>query len=583
MAFTADERKYLEGVAAQLSAASRGLRGKIVTRAATMLQCSTDRVYRGLREAGFSSGRNRRQDAGTRCVALDEAKAVAAMMVESSRANGKRLLSASTALEIAQENGLVSAAATPGTFLRVMRENGLHPNQLSRATPHTTMRSLHPNHVWQFDVSVCVLYYLDKGGLAVMDEKRFYKNKPANVARVANLRVLRYVVTDHFTGAFYVHYFQAAGEDQETLFKFLMEAFAERSHPKDPFHGVPFMLVWDAGSANQAHLIRNLLDRLQVKHWAHEPGRPRAKGQVEKTHDLIEREFEGRLFMVNIQNIDELNAKAHAWMRVFNGDRDHTRTGRTRYGLWQTIRAEQLRLCPPRELCEQLLSTKPEARTVKGNLVVSYAVKGYGPANYSVAHVPGVRVGESVMVTVNPYRAPSIFVLGEDENGEEKVYECAPIERDAAGFPVDAPVFGERYAAKPDTDTDQHRKQMAKVVYGADTQQEVDKARARREPAFGGKVDPFSYLENKAVAHYMRRPGTALELPHAAQPELRPMTVVEALKRLRERFDRPLTKDESAEVRAAYPEGVPEEEFEQLAARMEGREEPEAVPSFSMM
>lgn len=60
---------------------------------------------------------------------------------------------------------------------------------------------------------MCVLYYLDRGGLAVMDKKEFYKNKPQNVKRIANERVLRYLVTDHYSGAFYLHYFLAAGED----------------------------------------------------------------------------------------------------------------------------------------------------------------------------------------------------------------------------------------------------------------------------------------------------------------------------------------------------------------------------------
>lgn len=580
MAFSDDERRYLESVAKQLKSATRGQRGEVIDRAAAFLRCSRDRVYRGLKEVGLDTGqRKRRSDAGKGRVTPEEARTVSTLMVESARANGKRLLSCKDALEIALENGLVETTASPGTYLRVMRQNGCHPDQINQSAPYTQMRSRHPNHVWQFDVSVCVLYYLDKGGLAVMDEKRFYKNKPKNVARVANQRVLRYVITDHYTGAFYVHYFEAAGEDQETLFEFLMKAFAKRPHEHDPFHGVPFMMVWDAGSANQSYMIRNLLDRLQVKHWAHEPGRPRAKGQVEKTHDLIERHFEGRLFMRNIQDIDELNDKAHIWMRSYNGRELHSRTRTTRYGLWQMIRSEQLRLCPPRELCEQLLSTKPETRQVKGSLVVSYAVKGYAPATYSVEHVPGIRVGESVNVCVNPYQAPNIFVLIEDQEGKEVAYECTALELNEAGFHIDAPVFGESYAAKPDTETDKHRKQMAKDAYEAETQHDVDKARARREPAFGGKVDPFTYLEGKAVATYMRRRGTELDIPHAVQPELKPLTIVEALKRLRIEYGLKLTPSDNAEVKRRYPAGVPEEELNQLAAWLKGETPPDSEPS----
>jgi hypothetical protein len=569
-AFTIDEQRYLDELASQLNQVSQGKKGELISRAAAFLQCSNDRIYRGLKEVGWTSGRRRRNNKGQSCVSHDEAQAVSNIIVESARANGKRLLSTETAIEIAVENGVIDSNASSSTYLRVMKENGCHPDQLTKPTPHSEIRSLHPNHVWQFDVSVCVLYYLDKGGMSVMDEKKFYKNKPENVARISNKRVLRYLVTDHNTGSFYVQYYQGSGENQEILFDFLMESFTKREHPQDPFHGVPFLMVWDAGSANQSYLIKNLLDRLTVKHWAHTPGQPRSKGQVEKTHDLIERDFEGRLFMMNIQNIDELNQKAHIWMRKKNGKDIHTRTKTTRYGLWQTIKQEQLRICPPREICEQLLRTKPEPRQVKGNLVVSYAVKGYEAQTYSVEHVPGIRVGETVDVCVNPYQAPNIFVITEDSEGNEILHECTPIERDAAGFPVDAPVFGESYQSKPDTNTDTQRKQMAKEAYEVETLEEVDKARAKHSPAFGGKVDPISYLEDQTVADYMKRRGTELELPQSISTELKPLSHIEALKWLRLKLERAVTKTESQRIREQYPDGIPEEHLEVLLSELSG-------------
>ena len=338
--FSADEIRHFDHVAAELRDAPRGKKGDIVSRTAQFLGCSKDRVYRGLKAVGWGSQRQSRQDRGNSRVSREEAAMVASIMRQSTRNSGKRLLSVEDALEIALANPVsgVKTQASPDTYARVMREHGLHPDQVARATPFTQMRSLYPNHVHQFDVSICVLYYLDKGGLAVMDEKRFYKNKPQNVAKVSNQRVLRYLITDHYSGAFYVEYFQAAGEDQETLFEFLMRAWPKRAHPHDPFHGVPEMMVWDAGSANQSHLIRNLLDQLQVDHWAHTPGQPRSKGQVERYHELIERGFEGRLSLMKIESLEALNSAAHTWMRRFSATKAHTRSGTTRYGLWQTIK-----------------------------------------------------------------------------------------------------------------------------------------------------------------------------------------------------------------------------------------------------
>ncbi|MFM2520608.1 integrase, partial [Escherichia coli] len=85
---------------------------------------------------------------------------------------------------------------------RALRNYGLHPEQLDAPAPHTEVASLHPNHVWQIDASLCTLYYLSNGhkGLQVMDSAKFYKNKPANLARIASDRVWSYEITDHASG-----------------------------------------------------------------------------------------------------------------------------------------------------------------------------------------------------------------------------------------------------------------------------------------------------------------------------------------------------------------------------------------------
>lgn len=509
---------YLRGLAARLNESPHGDRGRLVDEAAAYLGWSTARVYRALRGVGYRSGRKLREDRGDTRLDDEELRLIAGLMTESTRMNGKRLLSARDAIEILRANGKLSAEVSPTTALRVLRLRGMHPEQLARPTPHTPLASLHPNHVWQFDVSLCVLFYFAGGELGLMDKKTFYKNKPKNIERIADKRVWRYLVTDHYSGAFYFAYYQSAGENQENLFNFLMGAFFDRGHAQDPFHGVPFRLVWDAGSANQSYVIKNLLDQLGVQHYAHTPGNPRAKGQVEATHNIIECGFEGRLYIYRPQSIDDLNQKAHVWMRHYNGVREHSRHEHTRYGLWQTIRREQLRTPASRELCQALLHTKPEPRQVRGALVIGYAIKGYGANEYRVGHIPDIRVGENVLVCVNPYTAPNVNVIVADREGRERFYECAPVQKNLAGFAVDAPVIGERYAAAPDTATDVARKEMAKQAYGADTLEEAERRRNANAPAFAG-IDAVSYLEKQTHAYYLRRPGTDLDLPDRARPE----------------------------------------------------------------
>ncbi|MDR8262942.1 transposase, partial [Acinetobacter baumannii] len=132
-----------------------------------------------------------------------------------------------TALEMLIADGKaprVSAA----TVARVMKQNMCHPKQLATPSAHTQQKSLHPNHVWQVDASVCVLFYLPKGGMQVMDEKKFYKNKPANVKKIENDRVIRYVMTDHYSGSIYVEYVYGS-ESSENLIEIFLNAIQRRS------------------------------------------------------------------------------------------------------------------------------------------------------------------------------------------------------------------------------------------------------------------------------------------------------------------------------------------------------------------
>jgi len=144
--------------------------------------------------------------------------------------------------------------------------------------------------VWQVDASMCVIFYLPKQGLQIMPEGVFYKNKPLNIERVAQERVWRYVVTDHYSGTLYVRYVQTAGETSENLAETFLQAIQKREQ-NDPMHGVPNNLMMDLGSANTSHLFLNLLKNLGVTPLVHKPGNSRAKGQVEQAQQLVETQF----------------------------------------------------------------------------------------------------------------------------------------------------------------------------------------------------------------------------------------------------------------------------------------------------
>lgn len=563
-----DQMDYLRRFALRLRAAGHGERGPLVAEAMSWLGISKETLYKRLKTVGWSSGRKLRADKGDSRVSEKEVKAVAGILRASHRQTGKELTPVRDAIDIALANELLAERVAPETMLRLMRRYDCHPRQLARPEPHVNMRSLHPNHVWQLDASVCVLYYLRNGRVGVMDERKFNVRKPRDLARVSNKRVMRYACTDHTTGNVLCRYYNVAGEDQQTLFEFLMWAM----HRTDGhvMHGVPWMLVWDAGSANMSHAISALLTALMIRHWAHVPGNPRAKGQVEGVHNIIERKFEGLLTFARIDSVEQLNAEMDQWLRAFNGTAIHSRHKHTRDGLWQTIRQDQLRLCPPVELCKVLMHSKPVERTVKGNLTVQYTIKGQEPAVYSVEHVPNVRVGETVTLAVNPYHVPNIFIIGQADDGSTRYIECEPIATDHAGFFVTSPVFGESYASKPDTGVDTARKDLNEAAYGERDTLDAIAARNKGRLAFDGQIDPFKHIHAKAAAapsHILRR-GTEMDVPDPVHVELRPLTHVQALFELRARLGRKVEPAEAALVRELYPDGVPETDLDALAARI---------------
>lgn len=553
------EIDFLRDVVRELEQLGHGGRGPVIARAAEFLGISKQALYAKLKSVGWTSGRKLRSDKGDSAVSADQVLAVSAIMRSSRRQNGKTLLSVDDAVKIARANDVLCADVSPSTMLRLMRRHDCHPAQLARPEPHVQMRSLHPNHVWQLDASVCVLYRLRNGRVNVLDQRKFNERKPRDLAEIVNERVLRYAVTDHASGAVFARYYETAGEDQRTLFEFLMAAFNRREDGL--MYGVPMMLVWDAGSANTAHGIRNLLSALAVRHWTHVPGNPRAKGQVEVTHNIIERKFEGRLAFLRVESLQELNARLDTWLIDFNGNATHSRHGATRWAVWQTIRAEQLRLCPPLATCRDLMISRPQPRTVGGDLSVSFAYKGYTAGRYYVGDIDTVRAGEQVEVAVNPYRAPNIFVVLRDDDGSVRYHECMPIAEDRHGFAIDGPVVGERYSAAPDSAVDSARKEINALAFGERDTIAADNAKAKGRLAFDGAIDPFKDVQDRAaqVPAYIQRRGTELHVPNPAHVELKPLTHVEALFELRARLQRRLTPDEATLVEQRYPNGVPHE------------------------
>lgn len=552
---------YLRDVTSKLSAAKHGTKDQIIKIACEHLNISKPQLYRELEKVGFKSERKQRSDKGKSIISTEVAEQIGGMVHVATRANGKKTLPVTTALDILIADGKapkVSAA----TVARVMKQNLCHPKQLATPSAHHQQKSLHPNHVWQVDASVCVLFYLPRGGMQVMDEKKFYKNKPANLKKIENDRVIRYVITDHFSGSIYVKYVYGS-ESTENLTEIFLDCVQKRS-AQEPLHGVPFILYTDKGCANTSGLFRNLLERLSVTFMAHATGNSQAKGQVENAQNLVETQFEGRLRFIQVDNLDQLNATAEKWRKMWNESKIHSRTKRTRNAVWQTISPQQLRLAPPLALCQELLSTSPVERVVTGNLTVSYAIKGYGSNDYDVRHIDGVYPKAKLKVVVNPYRAPCIDVITTNQHGEEIAITCEPLQTDWVGFSETATVIGETPNAMPQSGIDAKRKDILKKAYNADTLAQADQAIAKKAVAYQG-LNAMADVEQTEVPTYINRAGEQLSTP-TQRRQTAPVSIFEAASELRGLLGALYNTELYQELKQRYPDGlVPSDDIRVIA------------------
>jgi len=558
--------------------APRGQKQALYAAACAELGVSLPTVHRYLEQVTVKPTRKQRSDAGEVQLIRDDAKAISALLTTSARKTGKRLMSIGQAVDILIANGEINpfvldaetgelTRLSDSAIARALRAYGMHPDQLNRPTPAVELKSLHPNHVWQIDASICVLYYLattnpKEAGLQVMDRTQFYKNKPANLKRIEADRVWSYEVTDHYSGAIFVHYVMGA-ESGTNLAESFIAAIQKRQN--DPLHGVPFILMMDMGSANTSGLFGNLTRRLQVQTIAHSAGNARATGQVEKARDIIERSFESSLRLQPVANLVQLNACAQRWACWFNANKLHSRHGKARFDVWLTIAPEQLRIAPSAELCFELLSEKVETRVVSVNKTVSF--KG---GTYCVAEVPGVMIGEKLQVTVNPYVTNAAQVLLKDANGHELLHSIPLLAKDEAGFLERANVIGEDFAKPTDTQLDANRKEVQRFAYDATTDEEAEAKRKAGVIPLGSRIDPYKVIAQAPVRSFMPKQGTDLvtTVTTTSTPQaVRCLTQFEAAQALRV-MGMTLNAELVATLKHQYPGGVPEDQLDALQARL---------------
>jgi hypothetical protein len=477
---------------------------------------------------------------------------------------------------------------TPSTINRQLRQRRMQPQHTGAQRSTISMQSEHPGHVHEIDPSLCVLHYLG-GKQQMMTERQFNKNKPGNYARI-KMKVWRYVRYDHASSRIDVRYYEAAGENQQILFDFLMWTWGQQEGRL--CYGVPRLLYWDKGSANTSAGIVGMLDAMGVKHEAHAAGHAWAKGGVENANNLVETQFESRLRFEPVETVEQLNAAAQAWARDYNANAiEHvdSRVERAsgerlvRDDLWSLIAHYPGALVelPKREVCAWFLTGKEETRLVKNNCI-TYVHPELGRSHTYDLSAWAQHLGHKMELRVTPLLLQGGRVRLELERfGQESMsFEAAPVTQfNAFGQRADGPVFGQEFARAAKGADELQADRLAEVAWGAGTNaQDAEALREANKRPFAHAGAPSGERGLVAHSHLGQAELPTRLLPHAddalagsMQKQVQPLvartlTHFEAMRWLSSNGLR-LDAAGFARLKANHPAGVSEDALEAIRAR----------------
>lgn len=553
MAQTTDHQR----VAEQLTATTnRSERTRAVQRLAEHFGVTKQTIYAWARKGGWSSGRSKRADAGQLAkqgLTDEHFKAVFAHLSRPNR-RAKKPPVEKAILTCERAGAIPPGAMTPSIFYRHCQRQGLDwrgdwsPTR-ARDT-YVNMKSL-PQEVHQIDASVYALWYVrDDGSLDVYgSEKTDYKNRP----RDEKVRVIRWIVVDHCTGAFYVWY--TPDEKITSLARVLHEAWALKTRHVSmngsgevplcevlPFSGVPQRVYWDLHGTHWSEEIQHLLRALRVECLPTRPESPRSHGSVESHHVIWERWFELDQGCDPPETLSELQRRADSMCAFLNSAREHTRYKRTRSDAWHTYVAEHpevYRPVVPWEIFQRLVQ-KADERVVRPDGKILYDGKQFRLPRDLWAEWRG----QTVAVHVSPFRQGWIDVqLG------DRLISLAELRLDEFGQPADANHLGSgEIKSSPttprETQTRSIREEtdLAGVGTHHDSHEQVPQRFAPITPVMGSPIE---------------------------QPAERTFTEIEARQQILQAFSAKNLTDQQRAILAAVNGTQSETEIEQAIQQME--------------
>lgn len=526
-----------------LNGAVNGEKQRIISGYMQMTGKSAATLYRIARKHGYASGRKTRCDAGE-CQLTDmQLSYISSLIQQSAREIKGTIMPVEEALMLAEENGIVEKGLYSAAWVsKLLRDRNMHRAALDAPEPKCRMRSLHPNHVHVVDASICIQFYL-KGRLRIMREDKFYKNKWKNFVKVRR-KLMRYILADHCSHTIFVKYYYESGEKKEILFDFLVCAWSGNKHPKWPFCGVPFVMLWDRGAANISGAIRQWMERLDIE--VPEPGEhnPSRQGSAEKAQEIVESRFESKLKFQPATTVDELNAWALDWAVHYNGTQIHRRHKKTRTQNWLTIKPYQLRELPDMELLKDAFAEPEVQRKVTSDYTISILGKPF-----NLKHIPNLIPNLTwVKVIKRPLAWPQIGVVHEDVE-----YLVNPIGHDQHGFLDTAATIGQEFKSPPESTTQQHKKRGDNLAYGEDRPKDA-------VPFAGGQF--MGHRSQQIQHHFLPRAGRPLEIKSGDVETDKQLPVITLIRDLARSID--MTPELNQTIRQHYGTTITTAEHQRL-------------------
>jgi transposase len=568
-------------LAEALDGTPHGERGLLIEQAAAEFGVQPQTVHNWLK-GHRATGRKRRADAGETALTRDEARIIAVYLQNGISGTGKKRLDLLEAVDWLRTNKMINATRidektgeiiplSRSAISRALRQFKLDAKSLATPAPYQPLSSPHPNWMWEVDASVCVIFYLPARadvpeGLALIDERDVYKNKPQNAKAIELFRVIRYVMTDHASGLKRWRYYPHAESGVATC-DFLAWLMAKKPDLSiDPFHGRPKFVMVDPG-ATASGAVKRFCVRMGIELIVNAPHNARAKGQVEQGNNRVEKVFESGLTHVRqrVRDIADLNALAGDWQVWYNSETKHTRHKMTRFEAWMKIRPEELVETAPYARLRALIEDRVEMPLVKGDLSVRFDGK-----RYDVRDVPGIVIGKPLSVCASPFAATGAAALVE-EDGRETLIPLEEITQVGEfGFPSNAAVAGIERKSMPDTIVEQNKKELLLLATGAKTLKDAEKISRRKDfQPFDGVMNPYKAAEDATPVVYLPRAATPMPdaLPQVAA---RTFSVVDAAMRLRDTLGEDWNAETYEWLTRKYPDGIAETDLARIVDNMKG-------------